>query len=203
MSNSGVAEVNGTIGTLTLNGGTLRGGGTVTGGVTIDSGDILRPGNSAGQITVGNVTLGAGGRYVFELRDATGAAGVGYDSVLNLGALAITAGTTSGTQFTIAITTLNTSNQPGPASNFDSAQPFSFVLVQNAGGVTGFDPARFTIDSTGFQNGLNGGSFALALSGNDLVLNFAPVPEPGTCTLLAFALGGAAAIRFRRARRTR
>ena len=58
----------------------------------------------------------------------------------------------------------------------------------------------------GFANGLNGGSFSLAQSGNDLNLVFtaaggpgpSPVPEPGTWAMAALLVSGAAATIYRR-----
>jgi autotransporter-associated beta strand protein len=201
ITNGGIAETNGTITTLALNGGTLRGAGTVSGAVAVGTNDIIAPGNSPGLLTVGSLSFDAGGRYSFELRDAAGAAGVGYDSINDLGNLSITA--TPGAQFNIALTTLNGANQPGLASNFNSAQSYSFVLAHTANGVTGFDPAAFSIDASGFQNGLGGGHFIVGLSGNDLVLNFAAIPEPGSGSLLAVALAGAAVLRGLRRRRSK
>jgi len=57
----------------------------------------------------------------------------------------------------------------------------------------------------GFANGLNGGSFSLAQSGNDLNLVFtaaggAAVPEPGTWAAAALLVGGAAFMRWRKRR---
>jgi hypothetical protein len=56
----------------------------------------------------------------------------------------------------------------------------------------------------GFANGLNGGSFSLAQSGNDLYLVFtaaggpgpSPVPEPGTWAAATLLIGGTAFMRW-------
>ena len=55
--------------------------------------------------------------------------------------------------------------------------------------ITGFDPGAFTIDLSGFPNDLGGGGFFLTQGGNDLALNFTPVPEPSTYALMALGLG--------------
>ncbi len=48
--------------------------------------------------------------------------------------------------------------------------------------ITTFDPAEASVDATGFLNATNGGTFAVALSpdGRSLLVQFNPVPEPGT-----------------------
>jgi hypothetical protein len=80
------------------------------------------------------------------------------------------------------------------------------------GGITGFNSSYFNLNTGsnngtgGFANGLNGGSFSLAQSGNDLNLVFtaaggpgpSPVPEPGTWAAAALLAGGAAFMRWRK-----
>ena len=63
----------------------------------------------------------------------------------------------------------------------------------------GFDPAKFSIDASGFANSLafderGNGFFSLSLYSsseynNQVLLNFTPVPEPSTYALLALGLG--------------
>jgi hypothetical protein len=71
--------------------------------------------------------------------------------------------------------------------DFDNTLPYSWV-VASATGITGFDPNAFTLDATGFSNSLGIGSFFLSQSGNDLLLNFTPVPEPSTYALMGTGL---------------
>ncbi len=90
---------------------------------------------------------------------------------------------------------------PGMAS-FNAAQAYSWTLLTAGTGITGFNPAYFTVDASGFQNSLAGGAFSVGEVGNTLTLDFTPVPEPSTWMLL---LAGAAAacsvlVRRRRAR---
>lgn len=203
VNSSGTAVVNGTVTNLALDAGTLMGTGAVTNSVVVDTEDVIAPGNSTGQITVGSLSLGSGGRYEFEISNAAGAAGTGYDTINDLGSLSIVSGFEAASRFSIAISSLTSSGAPGLAENWDPGQSFQFVLVHAEGGIAGFDPAKFTVDASGFQNDVAGGNFSVAQIGNDLVLNFAPVPEPGVYGLLATALGILGAARLVRARRQR
>ena len=75
----------------------------------------------------------------------------------------------------------------GLALNFDSSLSYSWTLV-SATTITGFNPNYFTIDATDFQNSTGVGHFFVSQSGNSLMLNFTPVPEPATWAMLALGL---------------
>ncbi|MEX1075776.1 MAG: PEP-CTERM sorting domain-containing protein, partial [Pirellulales bacterium] len=67
----------------------------------------------------------------------------------------------------------------------------------------GFDAANWTLSTANFTTSPNwqpNGSFSIATanSGNDLVLNFVVVPEPGTLALVGIGIAAAWAIRRRR-----
>jgi autotransporter-associated beta strand protein len=148
------------------------------------------------------LTFGSGGVYVFDVQDANGPAGTGYDTLTSVGApgtLTITA--TPGTPFTIAVESVTPGGYGtlGPAVNFNSSLSYSWTLV-SAYSITGFNSADFTIDLSGFQNSFGGGSFVVGESGNNLTLNFTPVPEPSTWILMVAGLA-AVCVRFRRPRR--
>lgn len=170
-------------------GGTAKGAG-VFGTVNVTEGGKFSPGNSPGLATVNGFVLGAGGSYQFEMNDADGAPGAGYDFVNNLGELFVEAGTTPATQFHIELVTLNFSNAAGLALNFDASQVRDITLVHSALGISGFNPNMIVIDSAAFLNPTNGGSFSVVAQGNDLVLHFSPsaVPEPGVPGLLLAGL---------------
>ena len=177
---------NGTIsGNVNVNYGSLaKGGGNYNGTVTVNDGGRFSPGNSPGRVTVGALTLGGGGGYQFEVRDAAGAPGTGFDFIHALGRLTLDAGATPNGRFTIAVDSLDAADHPGLALNFDPTRDQSFRLLTADGGIVGFDPARFGVDVSGFLNDLDGGHFSLSESGNDLLLVFNAVPEPPTVALL-------------------
>jgi hypothetical protein len=101
-------------------------------------------------------------------------------------------GLSAGNTFTIRPDTLALSNTDGPLYDFDSSQPSAWTIASFTGGITGFAADKFTVDTTDFANAMDGGFFTIAQEGNTLVLNFAPVPEPGFL-LLATVVGGVAA----------
>jgi hypothetical protein len=103
--------------------------------------------------------------------------------------------------------TLNISSVQGdssaPASDFDPTKAFQFDIIQSTNTITSFNPADFSLNTSGFLNSLDGGSFSVAQQGNDIVLDFNPgvsAPEPSTWLLLL--LGGGLFYAVRRIRRS-
>jgi hypothetical protein len=82
------------------------------------------------------------------------------------------------------------------------------LITSAAGGITGITGTdQFDINTgafngtSGFSNPLDGGTFSVSRTGNNLYLNYAPasgVPEPGTWATAALVLAGAALVRWRR-----
>lgn len=198
--NGGLLVNNGTqSGLMNINYGSLAKGSGTFGTVNVADGGTFSPGNSPGNAHfTGDFTAGAGGSLVFELNQANYVTGDGHADYLNIdGHLLAEAGTSSGDWFTIRIVSLDFSNNPSPLGDFDSTQSYSFTLASAGEGIDGFDPAEFRIDSSGFLNPLNGGTFAVTELGNQLLLTFTPVPEPG---FSALAAGGAILLISRRRR---
>ena len=213
--NSGVTStstltVNGTLtaqGNVTIaNLGLLTGAGTITASnTTIASGGRLSPGNSPGTITVdGNMTWLGGGNYNWQIHNATGLVGTGWDFLSVTGALDLSA-LTSGSKFNINLWSLSavSPDTNGAAINFDNTlDGQSWDILVAAGGITGFDAADFNIrtNSTngtgGFANSLGGGFFGIEQQGNVISLTYT-VPEPSTYALLALAAGAAGYVRWR------
>jgi autotransporter-associated beta strand protein len=135
-----------------------------------------------------SITFGPSGGYIFSMTDANGVAGTGYGTVNVGGSL-----TLAGGPFVLSLFTYDpSSNTPGNALNFNPNNFYTWTLV-SASSISGFN--------AGFFNPLNGGTFSVSKTGNDLDLNFTPVPEPSTWAMMAaglFAMGGAALRRRRR-----
>jgi fibronectin-binding autotransporter adhesin len=176
-----VAGVTGTGGFTLASGQTLQGTGTVSGGMTVGSGSTIAPGTSGtpGTLNTGNITLGGSGSYNWQIADANGSPGTGYDTLNATGALTIAA--TPSSKFTINLGTLN-SGSAGNAANFDNTQSYEWVLAATNSPISAVNPSDFTINTGssdgagGFSNGLGGGTFSVVASGDNLDLDFtAPV----------------------------
>ena len=141
---------------ITVNsGGTLAGSGT-GGATTINSGGKIGPGNSPGILTVGNLTLNGGATYAWEMADATGAAGTGWDQINATGLLTIGSNATS--TFTIAITS---SGNPSNWIYTTSNQSWDII---DYGTINGFNASYFTLNTSAFQGDLDAQSSAWALT---------------------------------------
>ena len=178
-------------------GGMAKGSGRY-GPLTLNSGGTFSPGNSPGSVTTGTTSWNGGGEYLFELNNATGTAGANWDLWHVIGTLSIAATSSPGNQLTLAVVSDN-GTLPGLAADFDPTQNDSWLIADASGGILGFDPAAFQINTSGFSNSLGGGHFAVAQSGNSVYLDFvSAVPEPGTFALLGAGAIGLAAYAWRR-----
>jgi autotransporter-associated beta strand protein len=177
-------------------GGTLAGTGSIAGSLTVGSGGTLSPGNSPGSQAVGGLVWNGGGNYNWQVLDASGSAGMGYDTYVASGVLDLSA-LTIVSPFNINLWSLASIGPDvgGNAANFSNAVAQSWTLVATPTPITGFNSALFQVNvgavngTSGFTNSLAGGAFAVALgdAGTDLMLTFTPVPEPGSLVLMALA----------------
>lgn len=176
----------------------LEGGGNVIGvGKSLTVEGTLTPGSGVGQLsTISNIWK-ADANYNWQVHDAEGTAGIGYDTLFITGSLDLT-NLSETAQFNLNLSSLSGLTTNGDAINFDSSKGFAWTIVSTTGGIIGFDAGSFSINtgafngSAGFSNPLDGQLFSIDRSGNDLVLYFnrdALIPEPSSVALLVGGVG--------------
>lgn len=171
---------------------TLGGNGTWGSPITVSGGVDLAPGNSVGLLTFASgTTWGVNGTYDVEIQTAGGARGVGYDSIDVTGGLTFNA--TLGSPFTIRLISLDGSGNPGNVGDFNSSTGYAW-LIAHTDGITGFNASAIQIQTTNFTNSTGIGGFYVTAVGNDVYLNFSPVPEPSTYLLMLLGLGSGAVL---------
>ena len=117
-----------------------------------------------------------GAEYLWEVNDADATPGAdpGWDLINITGALRITA--TAANKFRIRVTSLTLANAAGNATDFNSANWFSWRIVSTTTGIQNFSRDVIDIDTTGFTNPLGSGSFVVdtSVDNRDLLLRFIP-----------------------------
>lgn len=182
--NNGVVK-----GITNVNYGSLAKGSGVYGTVNVLAGGTFEPGNSPGTVTTGAAHWDAGGSFLVAMDQANGVSGVNSGLWNISGALDITAGAVHGGQFTIKLASLSQDDHAIVLSDFSAAHNYSWMIAQASGGISGFTPGEFSVDSTAFLNPLAGGHFSVSDSGNSIYLNFtSAVPEPTSPALLGAGL---------------
>ena len=144
---------------------TLSGSGSLSGPLLLQG--QLSPGDSVGTLTTGPATLEGGAGLVWEISHPTDSNG--WDALDVNGVLNVTAD--SGTRFVVKPVTLTPGGSPGLLADFDNQRNYTWTTA-TAGGVTGFTPEAFTVDTNGFANALRGGVFTVGASTNSLLLRF-------------------------------
>lgn len=156
-----VAAVTG--GYSVASGQTLGGSGTVVGATTVAAGGRVAPGPGIATFTMGDLTLGAGGTYDFQLFDAAGTAGSGWD-LISAGTVGLPALPT----FTINLGSVSSSGgAAGSAVNFNNAVVASWRIIAASAFTGTFNAAAFTVNTAGFTNALGGGTFSVSDTGPD------------------------------------
>ena len=178
----------------------ISGPGSVTGAMEVSG--TLSPGRSPGTLTTGTQTWLNGGNYNWQVLDAAGVAGGGYDTIAITGTLDLSDLTAGGFHINLWSLASTGPDVNGNALNFLATNSYSWTLASASSEITGFDAANFSINvgafngTSGFSNDVDGGEFSISQSGNNLVLNFTAVPEPG-----AALLGGLGLLTLLRRRR--
>jgi autotransporter-associated beta strand protein len=124
----------------------------------------VAPGLSPGTLTAGPTTWNGGASYDWEINHFQGTAGAdpGWDLLSITGTLTITA--TLATPFVIDINSLTLADVPGLAAGvLEYGQLFE--IARAAGGIFGFDAAKFLLDGGGFANCRAAAPSAFSISG--------------------------------------
>lgn len=174
----GTLKVNGTVSASTITvsvEGTLSGSGTVA-DVVLDIGGILSPGDGVGRLTGGNFTVRGGSYYNWQISDATGVAGTGFDHVASTGTLTFEKDSLNRAKFNLW--SLAAGGVNGVPANFDENQAYSWE-VASFGSIVDFNASQFIIvrgpseGAGGFQGALDG-TFSMTSDGSRLFLNYTP-----------------------------
>jgi autotransporter-associated beta strand protein len=168
-ANDGIIVISGAIPNSKLTIGSdakLAGTGII--GDTVVNG-IIAPGNSPGSITTGHFTFNSGGNYTWEISDATGIAGVGWDQTIVNGDVTVNSSVQS--PFTINVTPY------GEVANWNNYQSGNWKILSYSGNLTGFDSSKFLINSGSLGKAEN---WSLNSSDNGLHLRYTGLTLPSS-----------------------
>lgn len=188
--NAGAFIVNGNIttGQTSLYGTTLKGNGSLR-TLQLYTGSTLAPGNSIGTLSLNDTIFHGGTTYEWEITDAQGIAGVGYDTLIIGGSLIFSNDLSANNPLTIAITSLPSDNIN--ALNFDQTQNYQFTLATIQNFITTTPFTSIAIDTTNFGYEFSGTwSTHLNTTGMktwELHYTAAVIPEPRAFLLLALS----------------
>jgi autotransporter-associated beta strand protein len=206
--NGGLLTVNGTAGSVTVNGGGSLGGSGTVGALTLNSGGLLNPGNSPGLLTASSATWAAGSTYNWEIDSnaSSAVAGTNWDlfSVTGAGVLDMSALSSAATM-NLVLNSL-------PSFDLTSSTNREWVIAQ-AGSLLGTGGTvltaganvsdYFNINATAFNAGTPSlvTEWRVEVGETGTTLNLMAIPEPSTGALLGFGLGGLVVTRLLRRRR--
>jgi autotransporter-associated beta strand protein len=139
--------------TVNSGGASLAGSGTV-GALTVSG--LLAPGTSVGTLNAGSTTFNGGGALELEIFDWVNSAGTGWDLLAITGDL--TLNNTSVSPFTINLVSLQSTTTPGLSIDWDQNLSFTNTFITYSGSLLGtsFASDLFSVNTSGFQNTVNG-----------------------------------------------
>ena len=174
----------------------LGGTGTINTGLTLDNvGDVLSPGAGPGT-GIQNFTPAqtwSSFSYDWEIKNFTStSAGTAFDQIL-LGSTLNLSGSSGA--YILNVLGLTAGDVAGFVPNFSEIDR-SWNILTSTSTLTGFNAANWTINTTGFTDTYTG-TWALAQSGNNIVLSYTAVPEFNVAALIG-GFGMLALLRRRR-----
>ncbi len=198
------------------NGGRITGNGYLSTSLSIGAGATLSPGaafpgeNPIGRLDLWHLDAKAGGTLEWDIMQADPTSAmwdqitVSTPSTLDFSTINLTDPNTAPNRFTLKVISRTLTGSQGLLTGFDPSLNYSW-LVFSTDGIAAFNPGKVIIDSSLFANSLDAGSgngyFFLSQVGNNMFLNFSPVPEPSTYALMIAGLAVAGLSWRRRAAR--
>lgn len=194
------------------NGGKIAGNGHFATELSIGTGATLSPGldavggNPIGRLDIHHLNANKGGTLEWDIMKADPGSKawdqifVSTPSTLTFADINLADANIAANRFTLKVISRTLTGALGLLADFDPGMNYSW-LVFETDAIDAFDPEKVIIDTTLFANSLNAGAgdgyFFLTQNGNDLMLNFSPVPEPSTYALMLAGLA-AAGLSYRR-----
>jgi len=188
-------------------GGTLSGYGSA-GSMTLNAGGLISPGDGLGVLTVSSALFKGGSNYLWQVSDANGALGVGYDSLAVGGVANFAQAGVVGGKINLKLVSLGAGQFPGNAVSFSRSQIKSFTIMDATSFSLGSNANLsdiFNVDLSGFryEDGTTTSSdlWSLQYDAANTAIILSAIPEPSSYGLSLGALALCVGIAFRRQRK--